>query len=113
MFSPQKIATVSGLVGSLAIICLGGAHAYAEGKPDDCKTSEQGTVCVHKSETYTDQDGTHVIKQTQDCSTTDRPSVVDPENGLVGGGSTHVGPVVDCSNKAELPKGFKKPQIAS
>ncbi|MEU3858361.1 hypothetical protein AB0F03_13480 [Streptomyces sp. NPDC028722] len=112
MFSPQKIATVSGLVGSLALICLGGAHAYAEGKSDDCKSGEQGVVCIHKSETYTDKDGTHVIKQTQDCSTTDRPSVVDPGNGLVGSGTTTVGPVVDCSNKAKLPKGFKKPHTA-
>ncbi|MFD3585053.1 hypothetical protein [Streptomyces sp. NPDC058683] len=113
MFTRQKIATVTGLVGSLAAICVGAGHAYADGHSSDCKTDAQGdTVCVRKSEVHTDKDGTHIIRQTQDCSTTDRPSVVYPEDGLMASGSTEAGPVVDCSNTAELPKGFKKPHIA-
>ncbi|MER7838800.1 hypothetical protein ABTY98_23715 [Streptomyces sp. NPDC096040] len=113
MITRQKIATVTGLVGSLAAICVGAGHAYADGHSSDCKTSAQGdTVCVRKSEIHTDKDGTHIIKQTQDCSTTDRPNAVYPEGGLaLGGGSTTAGPVVECSNRAELPKGFKKPHI--
>ncbi|MFF4900346.1 hypothetical protein [Streptomyces sp. NPDC001068] len=112
MSTRQRIATVTGLVGSLAAICVGAGHAYADGHSGDCKTSAQGdTVCVRRSEVHKDKDGTHIIRQTQDCTTVDRPSVVDPQDGLLGSGSTKAGPQVDCSNRAELPKGFKKPHI--
>ncbi|MGW7420028.1 hypothetical protein ACWGJB_08170 [Streptomyces sp. NPDC054813] len=112
MFTRQKIATVTGLVGSLAAICVGAGHAYADGHSSDCKTNAQGdTVCVRKNEIHSDKDGTHIIRQTQNCETTDRPSVVYPEDGVLGSGSTSAGPEVDCSNTAELPKGFKKPHI--
>ncbi|MFB7494541.1 hypothetical protein ACFC09_07500 [Streptomyces sp. NPDC056161] len=114
MFTPRKIATVTGLVGSLAAFCVGAGHAYAYGPSGDCKTAEQGgTVCVHKSETRTEKGGTHVIKQERDCSTADRPRVVFPDDQLAGGGSASFGQVVDCSNTAKLPKGFKKPHIGS
>jgi hypothetical protein len=107
MFTPQKFAAVSGLVTSLAAICLGASHAYAAGA--DCTTTTQGdTVCIRKSETHVEKDGTNVIKQTQDCSTTDRPQVVDPQGELLDGGSASVGPVVECSNTATLPKDFNK-----
>ncbi|WP_030345295.1 hypothetical protein [Streptomyces sp. NRRL S-1022] len=112
MFNLQKIATVSGLVGGLALMCVGAGHAYADANPGDCKTTAQGgTVCVHQSETRIDKDDTHTLRQQQDCSTADRPRVVFPEDRLTDRGSASVGEVVDCSNRAELPKGFKKPHI--
>ncbi|MBL1080568.1 hypothetical protein JK359_01020 [Streptomyces actinomycinicus] len=112
MLTSQKFATVTALVGSLAAVCVGAGHAYADTEPGDCKpTAQGGTVCIHKKETRTDKDGTHLIRQEQDCSTSDRPRVVFPEDGLTEGSSASVGPVVDCSNRAELPKGFKKPHI--
>ncbi|MFE9449302.1 hypothetical protein [Streptomyces sp. NPDC006739] len=114
MFSRQKIATVSGLLGSIAVIA-GAAHAYAyaDQPPADCKTSAQGEItCVHKSETIQkDKSGKTVVKQTQDCSTEGRPRVVFPDGLGRDGGSLQVGPVVDCSNTLKLPKGFKKPHI--
>ncbi|MEW2509110.1 hypothetical protein [Streptomyces sp. NPDC046870] len=112
MFSLQKIATVSGLVGGLALVCVGGAHAHADARPGGCETTAQGgTVCVRKNETRTDKDGDHTLNQEQNCSTADRPRVVFPEDELTSGGSASVGQVVDCSNRAELPKGFKKPHV--
>ncbi|MFE1194889.1 hypothetical protein [Streptomyces olivaceoviridis] len=112
MFSLQKIATVSGLVSGLALVCVGAGHAYADANPGGCKTTAQGgTVCIRQSETRTDEDDTHTLKQEQNCSTADRPRVMFSEDELTGGGSTSVGQAVDCSNRAELPKGFKKPQI--
>ncbi|MEU6279033.1 hypothetical protein [Streptomyces sp. NPDC047028] len=112
MFATRKIATVTGLVGSLAAFCVGAGHAYAAGSADGCETTAQGgTVCVHKSETLQDKDGKHVIRQAQDCSTSDRPRVVFPDDRLTDGGSTSVGEHIDCSNTAKLPKGFKKPHI--
>ncbi|MEW1779143.1 hypothetical protein [Streptomyces sp. NPDC086777] len=112
MITARKMATVSGLVGSLAALCVGAGHAYADPSPGDCRTTAQGgTVCVHKSETHIDKNGTHVVKQAQDCSTSDRPRVVFPDDQLGSEGSHGVGEVVDCSNKAELPKGFKRPHV--
>ncbi|MFF4751448.1 hypothetical protein ACWD5R_05645 [Streptomyces sp. NPDC002514] len=111
MFTPRKIATVTGLVGSLAAFCVGAGHAYAYGPSGHCKSTEQGdTVCVHKSETRIDEDDTHVVKQEQNCSAADHPRVF-PEDQLTGGGSARVGRDVDCSNTAKLPKGFKKPHV--
>ncbi|MFB7241344.1 hypothetical protein CW362_17265 [Streptomyces populi] len=109
MFTSQKIAAVSGIVGSLAAICLGAGHAYADGGSSACKnTAQGGVVCVQKNETRTDKDGEHTLRQEQSCSTADRPHVTVPGDR----GSSGTGSVVDCSNKAELPKGFKKPQIS-
>ncbi|MFG3206018.1 hypothetical protein [Streptomyces sp. NPDC048192] len=112
MFTSRKIATVSALAGGLAALCVGAGHAYADGSPGDCRTTAQGgTVCVHKSETRTDGNGAHILKQAQDCSTSDRPRLVLPDDRLTEGGSDRVGEVVDCSNTAKLPKGFKRPHI--
>ncbi|MCX5421749.1 hypothetical protein [Streptomyces sp. NBC_00078] len=113
MVSRRKIATVSGLIGSLAVIYVGGAaQAHADGSPGDCKTTAVGeTTCVHKTETvHKGKDGTYVAKQAQECSTIYRPRVVLPEDSM-DTGSTNVGPVVECSNTAPLPKGFKRPHI--
>ncbi|EST25058.1 hypothetical protein [Streptomyces roseochromogenus] len=113
MFTRQKIATVTGLVGSLAVICVGAAHAHIDGPGRDCRTTAMGdTICVHKSQTRIDQHGKHVIKQAEDCSVVDRSRLMLPDNDLLGGGSKKVGPVVNCSNEVKLPKGFKKPHFA-
>uniref|UniRef100_A0AAU2V8U0 Secreted protein n=1 Tax=Streptomyces sp. NBC_00003 TaxID=2903608 RepID=A0AAU2V8U0_9ACTN len=116
MFSRQKIATVSGLIGSLAVICVGATQAHAEQpKPKgECKTSTAGeTTCIHKSETvHIDRkNGSYSIKQTQECSTTDRPYVVKPGDAKLNQGNLKVGPTVDCSNNTKLPKGFRVPHF--
>ncbi|MDX2592857.1 MULTISPECIES: hypothetical protein [Streptomyces] len=111
MFSPRKTAAAAFAAG-LAAVIVGTGHAYAGGTPDDCNNTVQGdVVCVKKSETFTDKDGTHVVKQEQDCSTTDRPHVVFQDGDVLGGESAKGGAVVECSNTATLPKGFKKPHI--
>ena len=113
MFSRQKIATVTGIIGSIAVICAGAAHAQADEIPRGCKTNAAGEIiCVHKTQTvHKDKRGTFVVNQTQSCSTTSRPRLVLPEDGMLNSGSTQVGPVMDCSNNAPLPKGFKRPQV--
>ncbi|AIR98484.1 hypothetical protein [Streptomyces glaucescens] len=112
MLTLQKFVTVSGLVGSLAAVCVGAGHAYAGEKPGECRTTEQGgTVCVRKSETHVEKDGTYTIRQSQSCTVADRPRVVLPEERLMEGGSARIGERIDCSNRAELPEGFRKPSI--
>ncbi|MFF2364877.1 hypothetical protein ACFVU0_19620 [Streptomyces sp. NPDC058122] len=114
MLFSQKSAAVAAFAGSLAAICLGATHAHALGNSGACPTAEQkDVVCVQKNETYTDKDGTHVIKQDQQCSTTDRPHVLTQEDQLQGSEPVKVGPVVDCSNTAKLPAGFKAPHFSS
>ncbi|WP_392966502.1 hypothetical protein [Streptomyces sp. LN245] len=81
------------------------------GNAGDCTTEQKDVVCVQKNETYTEKDGTHVIKQDQQCSTTDRPHVVTQQDQLPESAPAKVGPVVECSNTAKLPKGFQKPHI--
>lgn len=114
MFSRQKIAAVSGLLGSLAVINVGAAQAYASERPGDCKTSAAGeTTCSRKSETtHTSKNGRLVIKQSQQCSTTHRPHLPLPKDNALNTGSTKIGPKMDCSNKVQLPKGFKLPHFS-
>ncbi|WP_250403299.1 hypothetical protein [Streptomyces cellostaticus] len=112
MFTTQRIATVSGLVGSVAALCLGAGQAHAHGLPGGCHgTAPGGTVCVQENDSHVDKDGTHVLRQKQDCSTVDRPHVVFSADEITGEESASTGQVVDCSNRAELPKGFRKPHI--
>ncbi|MFD6548317.1 hypothetical protein [Streptomyces sp. NPDC058398] len=113
MLFSHRTAAVAAFAGSVAAICLGATQAHAGVKPDDCSTAREGVVCVQKNDTYTDKDGTHVIKQDQQCTMADRPNVATQQDQLVGSEPTKVGPVVECSNTAELPKGFKKPHFGS
>lgn len=113
MIGRQKIATVSGLLGALAVIYAGAAPAYADDEPKgECTITAQGDiVCVKKSEKFHKNKRGYVIKQKQDCQITERPRVTFPEETLLNGGSTQSGPVVECSNSAKLPKGFKVPKF--
>ncbi|MGW0734311.1 hypothetical protein [Streptomyces sp. NPDC002851] len=110
MFSGQKIAAVSGLLGSLAVIYVGAGQAYAaQERPGDCKTNARGeTTCQRKNETtHTDKHGKFVVKQSQKCSATYRPRLPLPKDSVLNPGTKKVGPVLDCTNKVQLPKGFK------
>ncbi|MBV7699294.1 hypothetical protein KWI83_27845 [Streptomyces sp. TRM70350] len=91
----------------------GATQAYADEPSGVCTLNSQGDiVCIKKSEVvHQDKDGTHVIKQKQNCQTLERPRLVFPDSHLLNGGSTKVGPVVECSNKAEVPKGYKLPEL--
>ncbi|MGF0175058.1 hypothetical protein ACQF36_32690 [Streptomyces sp. Marseille-Q5077] len=114
MIGRQKIATVSGLLGALAVIYSGAAPAYADEDPKGaCTITAQGDiVCVKKSEVVRDDKRNgYVVKQKHDCSTTERPRFTLPEGRMAEGGSTTSGPVVECNNRAELPKGVKLPKF--
>ncbi|MEV5879338.1 hypothetical protein AB0L75_34970 [Streptomyces sp. NPDC052101] len=109
MFTRQKIATVTGLVGSLAVIWVGAAHAHTDNPRPDCRSTAMGdTICIHKSEARVEKHGKQILKQARECSVVDRPRLEGPEDDLLGGGSKNVGPVVTCSNELKLPKSFKK-----
>lgn len=113
MFSSPKTAAAAAFVAGLAAIVVGAAHAYADAAPEDCSSTAQGdVVCVRKSDTHVDKDGTHVLKQEQSCETTDRPHVIFRDEAVPAGESAAGdGSVAECSNTARLPEGFKKPHI--
>ncbi|MFE7275047.1 hypothetical protein [Streptomyces sp. NPDC057623] len=113
MIGRQKIATVSGLLGALAVIYGGAAPAYADDPKGACTlTAEGDIVCVKKSEVvHRDKRNGYVLKQKQDCSTVERPRVAMPEGHMLNGGSVKSGPVVECNNTAKLPKGIKIPKF--
>ncbi|MGV9903751.1 hypothetical protein ACWDU8_14925 [Streptomyces sp. NPDC003388] len=112
MFNAQKTAVVSGLVGSLAALCLGAGQAYAGGVEEGCGgTVHSGAACVQKNDSHVGKDGTRVVRQSQSCSPADRPNVVFSGDEAAGGTPAQNGQVIDCSNTAELPKGFKKPHV--
>ncbi|EGX60320.1 hypothetical protein SZN_08229 [Streptomyces zinciresistens K42] len=107
------MATVSGLVGALAVICGGAAPAYADDTKGACTISDQGDIiCVKKSEVVRkDKDAGYVVRQKQDCSTTERPRFILPNTQAASDGKTQSGPSVECNNRAELPKGVKLPKF--
>ncbi|MCF1599601.1 hypothetical protein [Streptomyces muensis] len=109
----QRIATVSGLLGALAVIYSGAAPAYADDPKGACTFTDQGDiVCVKKSEVvHNDKRHGYVLQQRQDCSTVERPRVVGPREHMMNGGSVKSGPVVECNNTAKLPKGIKIPKF--
>ncbi|MGW5369110.1 hypothetical protein ACWER6_27735 [Streptomyces sp. NPDC004009] len=112
MFNTQKTAVVSGLVGSLAALCLGAGQAYAGGAEGSCGgAAHSGAVCVQKNDSHVDKDGTRVVRQSQSCSPADRPNVVFSGDEAGGEAPARTGQVIDCSNTAELPKGFRKPHV--
>ncbi|TJZ42825.1 hypothetical protein FCH28_33580 [Streptomyces piniterrae] len=114
MFSGKKLVVVSGILGGLAVTFAGATtQAYAGGDSNGCRHTAQGnTICEDKSESvYRTKGGKHVIKQNKSCETVSRHHVVWPHSEFLGGGYTKVGPVVDCSNDARLPRGFKMPHI--
>ncbi|MBC3843232.1 hypothetical protein GXW82_32580 [Streptacidiphilus sp. 4-A2] len=114
MFSRKKTAAVVLALGSLTAICAGATDAYAGQPHGTCTHDRQGNlVCTDRSETdstYTTSDGTFHVNQTRDCTTTTEPTTDTPQIIGIGQlGSTHVGPVIDCSNHVPTPKGFKLP----
>ncbi|GHA89090.1 MULTISPECIES: hypothetical protein [Streptomyces] len=114
MFSRKKIAVASMLMGGLALTGLGVTQAYAGGAQGDCTPDAYGNVvCVEKTETsYTSEDGTYHLNQTQECTTTARETVQQPTGAGVGQrGTTDVGPAVDCANSAPAPEGFVAPTV--
>ncbi len=117
MLSRKKIAAVSGLLGGLAVACVGVAQAYDRHTTDECTTDSQGNVsCVYiqKSQTtYTSKDGTHHVQQSQNCSTTSKSRVVQPEKRSGQQGTIRVGPRINCGNSTSATslKGFVVPHI--
>ncbi|MEV6792619.1 hypothetical protein AB0M87_11565 [Streptomyces sp. NPDC051320] len=117
MFSRKKLAVASMLMGGLALSGLGVAQANAEGPRVHCAYDAQANlVCSRKSDTtYTSEDGTYHLQQTQDCTTVSPVPGEQPQRSVSMGkpGTTKVGARVGCSNNAPAPAGFVAPSVPS
>jgi hypothetical protein len=113
MIGRQKIAAVSGLIGAIAVLYGGAAPAFADDDPKGaCTITNQGDiVCIKKSELIRKGKRAYVIKQAKDCQIAERPRFTFQDGQMLNDGTVHSGPVVECSNKAKLPKGFKAPKF--
>lgn len=114
MFNQKKSAAIAWLVGGISMTCVGIGHAVAAGAAPQCTIDAQGNeVCVTKSQSsYTSEDGSYHLSQSQDCTTVERPAAQTPQVSVGQPGTTRIGPVVSCSNNAPAPQGFKAPDIS-
>jgi len=116
MLSRKKIAAVAGLLGGLALACVGVAQANDGETTNECTTDSGGNVsCVYiqRSETtYTSEDGTTHVRQAQNCSTTSESRVVQSENTSENA-TTVVGPRINCGNTTSgAPGAITVPNVA-
>ena len=113
MLSRKKITAVSWLLGGIAVTCVSATHSYAAGPQGHCTRDSQGITCkYHHESSYTSEDGTYHLNQTQNCTTEDRERVETPQSGTGKPGTTRIGPSVGCSNNAPAPANFKAPHIS-
>ncbi|KOV64992.1 hypothetical protein [Streptomyces sp. MMG1121] len=92
MFSRKKIAAVSGLVGGLAVTCIGVAPAHAAASPGTCTRDILGNLsCTQRIKGEVPEGGTLPHQET--CHP------VEPTRlpAFLGQGVERLGPEVTCS----------------
>ncbi|MGI5376378.1 hypothetical protein ACQEV2_19385 [Streptomyces sp. CA-251387] len=99
MFNGKKIAAISGLLGGLAMTCIGigitQAHAAAD--PPACTTDSQGnTNCTQRIVGQTPEGDNFIVRRSVNCQPTKPVSV--PAPGLFSNGQTRIGPHITCSD---------------
>ncbi|KUM72294.1 hypothetical protein [Streptomyces curacoi] len=97
MFNGKKIAAVAGLLGGLAMTCLGVGQAYAAASPLACTTDAQGnTVCTQRLTGETTEGEGFVVRRSMSCQPT-QPLTL-PAPGLMNHGSIKIGPEITCAS---------------
>ncbi|OIJ95843.1 hypothetical protein [Streptomyces monashensis] len=92
MFSRKKIAAVSGLVGGIAVSCVGLAQAHTAGGPGGCSNDLLGNLtCTQRIQGEVPEGETPPHQET--CKPV-QPVTVP---GFLGTGIERLGPEVTCS----------------
>ena len=95
MLSRKKIATLSGLIGGLAVASTGITYAHVAGDPAPCTRSPQGDViCVQHIEGRSPEGG--AIPHQETCLPVRSATLP----AAMGSGTTRLGPEVTCSPAA-------------
>ena len=90
MLSRKKMAAVSGLLGGLAVACVGVAPAYATGGPGTCTRDIQGNItCVQRIEGEMPEEG---FRRQDNCL----PMQPVTLPAALGNGKMRIGPEVTC-----------------
>ncbi|MFI7410466.1 hypothetical protein ACIBU0_17570 [Streptomyces sp. NPDC049627] len=97
MFNGKKIAAISGLLGGLAMTCIGVTQANAAADPPACTTDSQGnTHCTQRIVGQTPEGDNFIVRRSVNCQPTKPVSV--PAPGLFSNGQTRIGPHITCSD---------------
>ncbi|MET9973050.1 hypothetical protein ABZZ80_46160 [Streptomyces sp. NPDC006356] len=96
MFNGKRIAAVTGLLGGLAMTCLGAGQAHAAG-PGVCAPDAQGNiVCTQQLQGQTPEGDGFTVRRSMNCQPT-KPLTL-PTPGLLANGQTRIGPHITCSD---------------
>ena len=97
MFNGKKIAAVSGLLGGLALTCIGITPAHAAATPPSCTTDSEGMIrCTQQIVGETPQGDNYLVRRSVNCQPS-KPVTV-PAPGLLSNGQTRIGPHITCSD---------------
>ena len=97
MFNGKKIAAVTGLLGGLAMTCLGAGQAHAAAGPGVCSLDAQGNiVCTQQLQGQTPEGDGFTVRRSMNCQPT-KPLTL-PTPGLLANGQTRIGPHITCSD---------------
>ncbi|MEJ8669949.1 hypothetical protein WKI71_20595 [Streptomyces sp. MS1.AVA.1] len=101
MFNGKKIAAVTGLLGGLAMTCLGAGQAHAAG-PGVCSLDSQGNIiCTQQVQGQTPEGDGFVVRRSVNCQPTQPLTLPNP--GLLSNGQTRIGPHITCAEMAPVP----------
>ncbi|MET9834864.1 hypothetical protein ABZ078_37560 [Streptomyces sp. NPDC006385] len=98
MFNGKKIAAVTGLLGGLALTCIGGAQAHAAANPGACAQDGLGNiVCTQRLVGEIPAEGeAPALRRSVTCQPT-QPLTL-PAPGLLSNGQTRIGPHITCTD---------------
>lgn len=101
MFNGKKIAAVTGLLGGLAMTCLGAGQAHAAG-PGVCSLDNQGNIiCTQQLQGQTPEGDGFIVRRSVNCQPTQPLTLPSP--GLLSNGQTRIGPHITCAEMSPVP----------
>ncbi|MGW4867088.1 hypothetical protein [Streptomyces chartreusis] len=100
MFNGKKFVALSGLLGGLAMTCLGATQAHAAG-PGACTMDPGGNIiCTQQVTGQTPEGDGFTLRRTVNCQPTQPLTLPTP--GVLSNGQTRIGPHITCAD-AETP----------
>ncbi|MFD5009146.1 hypothetical protein [Streptomyces chartreusis] len=100
MFNGKKFVALTGLLGGLAMTCLGATQAHAAG-PGACTMDPGGNIiCTQQVTGQTPEGDGFTLRRTVNCQPTQPLTLPTP--GVLSNGQTRIGPHITCAD-AEAP----------
>ncbi|MFH0519211.1 hypothetical protein ACHBTE_18825 [Streptomyces sp. M41] len=97
MFNGKKIAAVTGLLGGLAMTCIGVTPAQAAASQGTCGLDALGNiVCTQRIVGEMPEGEPVALRRSVTCQPTQPLTLPSP--GLLGNGQTRIGPHITCAD---------------